>query len=153
MLRGIIQGMKRGFTLVEMLIVIAILAIVSFVAVGFVSNSVPRNQLQTETDALLGMLRRAQERTVNGYEGGPWGVHVEAGSATLFLGNTFATRDAAYDETRTLPSAIGASGSTDVVFEIRSGIPTASATFTLTDHDTSLTRTIIIHAWGTIEQS
>lgn len=147
------ERMTRGFTLAEMLIVVAILAIVSFVAVGFVSNSVPRNQLQTEADALLGMVRRAQERTVNGYASGVWGVHVQAGTATLFLGEAFTTRDVAYDEARTFPVALTPSGSADVVFEIRSGAPTAPAAFTLTDQATSLFRTITIHASGSIESS
>lgn len=142
--------MKRGFTLVEMLLVIAILAIVSFVAVGLVSNSVPRNQLQAQTDALLGMTRRAQERTVNGLEGGVWGVHVEAGQATLFLGESFVARDAAFDETRILPVAVSVSGSTDAVFVRRTGMPQQEASFILTDQATSLTRTITIHASGSI---
>ena len=142
--------MMRGFTLIEMMIVVAILAIIGFVAVGFVSDSVPRNQLQAETDALVGMARRAQSRTIAGQEGDVWGVRVETTRAILFLGDDFAARDAAFDEVRLFPNGVRATGTGEVAFRIRTGTPLASATFILANVDASRSRTVAVNVQGQI---
>jgi prepilin-type N-terminal cleavage/methylation domain-containing protein len=143
---------QKGFTLVELLLVLAIFTIL-FAIVGTISlNSLPSTQLNTQVDQLESMLRKAQARSVSRHADSLWGVHLTSANATLFAGSSYAGRDAAYDEGMVFPSGIIGSGLTDVIFQYRTGATSTTGTITLTHSATGGTRSLTINSTGSVGQ-
>ncbi|MBI4599166.1 type II secretion system protein [Candidatus Uhrbacteria bacterium] len=140
----------RGFTLVELLIVIALTGLLLGGAVVFAFSALPVLQLAAERQAVEDVLRRAQERTVNGDQGGVWGVHLESDRATLFQGTSYVERDLDVDEVRVFPSSVRASGLSDVVFQIRTGETAQTGTITLTVPDAGRSVSLEVNANGLV---
>lgn len=143
---------KKGFTLVELLLVLAIFAIL-FAIVGTISShTLLSSQVKVESDAVEQVLRKAQARTVSRHADSVWGVHIASTSVLLFAGNSYAGRDASYDELRSFPEAISASGLSDIIFQFRTGATVNTGTITLTHGATGERSTISVAATGLVEQ-
>jgi prepilin-type N-terminal cleavage/methylation domain-containing protein len=140
----------RGFTLVEVMVVVAIVAVLAFLAASLGASSYTKSQLSVETEDLILALRRAQSRTVSGYKDGTWGVHLTASGYTLFKGSTYAGRDSSYDEVHTYPPTITGSGLSDVIFVYRTGKTSNTGTITLTLSVDSTTGTVSVNSNGRI---
>lgn len=56
--------MKRGFTLTEVLITIAIIGIISAIMIPSISTYLPSIQLNGDANTILATLRQAQEKTI-----------------------------------------------------------------------------------------
>lgn len=142
---------RPGFTLPELLIVLAtamlLLALTGTIGV----NTFPKHQLRSETQTVVQMLRQAQTFTITRREDSVWGVHLTAADATLFAGASYVARDSDHDQVHVLPAGITPSGLTDVIFEALRGITSDTGTITLTADATSESATITINANGVIE--
>ncbi|MFH1161788.1 MAG: LamG-like jellyroll fold domain-containing protein [Candidatus Jorgensenbacteria bacterium] len=115
---------SAGFTLTELLIVIAISTIIS--VVGFVSlgNYRGRQAVQSAVDEVGAVIRATRQRSMTQEGGGRWGVHfsnssTSVSSYTAFRGYTYAT--GTVDRQYALPSNISfsnpfVSSTYDVVF-------------------------------------
>lgn len=141
---------KRGFTLIEVFISVAIISVIAFIAVGVTGSVFQKNQLAIERDEMLGTIRLAQSRSISGYQDDIWGVHVTSTSYTLFRGSTYAGRDSAYDEVHALPSGVTAAGLTDVIFVIRTGTTSNVGTITLSDERSIDEAILTINANGRV---
>lgn len=144
---------NRGFTLVELLIVLAIIGIVVFLAAGALVSFVPRNHLQLDSERVEQMIHRAQARTISGDEDGVWGVYITATEATLFLGDTYAGRNADYDEVYGFSSEISASGLSEVVFKIRTGETDDTGAITFSSSVMDQAQVLTINALGRVDRS
>jgi prepilin-type N-terminal cleavage/methylation domain-containing protein len=142
----------RGFTLIELVIVLAIMLMLSAIVGTLSSNTLPKNQLQSESETIVENLRRAQALTIAGKQDQLWGVHLTSSTLTLFAGTSYATRDTQYDQVRSLPAGLSVSGLTDVVFEAITGETTNTGTTTLTADATSETVSITVNARGLVEK-
>jgi len=143
---------ESGFTLLELLLSIAIIAIITGMSLPLYAGFQSRNDLDVDTQGVVGMLRRAElyARTMNG--DGPWGVKVQSGSAVLFKGSTYASRDTTVDETDTIPTEITFSGTlSEVVFSKFTATPSATGTVILTHTANNETRTITLNAKGMVD--
>jgi len=143
------KSWESGFTLVELLLSMAMIGIVAGASLPVYFSFYNRNDVSLTTETIASMFRRAQNyaRSVQGDS--QWGVHIQAGSATLFKGATYAARDTAYDETAVINTSITPTGTTDVLFAKLSGAPGSTASVTLTGQANE-TRTIIVNAKGTV---
>lgn len=141
---------RQGFTFIEMMVVIAILAVVVFIAVGVGAGGFTKNQIRTEADSLVSILRLAQSRTVSRHQENVWGVHITSSDYTLFIGDDYTTRDASFDEYHTFPGGIAASGLTDVIFEFRTGETLNVGDVVLSNADTGDSITINVNANGRV---
>ena len=121
---------RMGFTLIEILVVVALLTIVSGLGLIVGMDSYRGYLFRTDRDTLVSLLERARGQAVNNMcigasctNGRPHGVFIDmAGSRyLLFQGATYATRDSAADEVIVASSAIYRSGLSEVVFEQLSG--------------------------------
>jgi len=121
--------MRRGFSTVELLITVAIIAIVAGVTVPLYRHYQIRNDLELAVEQAIQALGRAQLLSQIAQEGSEWGFQVPTG--TLFRGRTYATRNANYDEVYAPPSTITASGLPEVSFSLLDGMPSASGTIVL----------------------
>jgi prepilin-type N-terminal cleavage/methylation domain-containing protein len=112
----------HGFTLVEMLLSVSIITLLVGISVPVYASFVGRT----------------------------WGVSVLSDRAVVIKGTTYATRDAAFDET--IPFGGGVtSTANEITFAKLSGTPTTTGGVTVTQNSTNDTRTVNINAKGTVE--
>ena len=111
----------NGFTLLEILLVIAVLgALLAFTTPAYTTFKL-RNELDTSTNDVVGVLRRAQLVSKLAEEDSGWSVHLDNNQATLFKGSDFLNRDQGSDEIYTPPSSVSFSGLNEVSYGRGSG--------------------------------
>ena len=156
--------LEQGFTLIEIIVVMAMLAMIGSLTLIASLQSFYSSSFRDERDAIVTTLFKARAQAVNNIclgaagactDGRPHGVHFAAGVYTIFQGASYATRDTIADQTFTPSYSISlAPGSfSDVVFEQLSGDATTSpmGVWTLNLQDsTSKTSTITLNSEGQI---
>lgn len=140
-----------GFTLVEMLIVLALTMLLFGVISTIATNTHPKIQLRAETEVVVQTLRHAQAWTLAQKQDSTWGVYRTASDITLFVGSSYATRDPLYDQVHLFPSGITTSGLTEVVFDLLRGTTSNTGNIVLTSTATSESYTISVNANGVID--
>ena len=114
---------SQGFTLVELLIVIALMGIVLTLFLGASGGLFQKHQQAIDTSNALSALRRAQWRTVHGFQDVAWSVRFDESEMTLFLGTDFMQRDTRYDEVTEYSGGVSFEGVEEVTFHRRTGAP------------------------------
>jgi prepilin-type N-terminal cleavage/methylation domain-containing protein len=140
---------NRGFTLFEILLVVALISITAGISIPVYQSFQTRNDLEISGITIAQTLRRAQilSQAVDGDTS--WGVNVAVGNITLFKGESFSLRDAGFDEVFSMPTSISVSGLEEIVFEKFTGEPQNTGTTTLTSINNE-TRSININSKGTV---
>lgn len=138
-----------GFTLIETLLVVAVLSILTGLSVPLFQQTQVQNDLDTSVLTLTQSLRRAQllSQAVEG--DATWGVSVQSGGITLFKGASYAARDPLLDESFSLAASLTPSGLSEVVYSKLDGLPLATGTVTLTS-TANQTKSVTINAKGTL---
>ena len=139
---------NRGFTLLELLLSVAIVALLAGLSLPVYRTLMQKNDLDIATTTIAQSLRRAQilSQAVDGDT--TWGVNAQSNNIVIFKGTSYATRDATFDETFDVPTTIGISGSTEIVFAKFTGLPQTTGTINLSTANDS--RSVTINAKGTI---
>jgi prepilin-type N-terminal cleavage/methylation domain-containing protein len=140
---------QRGFTLVEVLLSVAIISVLAGMSLPVYQSFNNRNELDITTQSLANALRRAQLYSRGSQNDSPWGVEIQSGAITLFKGSVFASRDTAYDEAIVVPANVTISGDGEVLFAKLSGAPDATGSMTLTSINNDI-RTVTINAKGMV---
>lgn len=134
--------MKRpAFTLVEMVLVLAILGIMGAITMPMYRDYQIRNDLNVVTEQVTQGLARARLLSASSKNDTGWGFYIPAG--TLYKGLSYAQRDPAFDEFYPMPSTIKTTGLFDVSYSKIKGIPSATGSITLTTINNDQ-RTILI---------
>ncbi|MEN9881423.1 MAG: hypothetical protein RLZZ308_606 [Candidatus Parcubacteria bacterium] len=139
----------KGFTLIEILVSVACLAIILGMAIPAYTLLQVRNDLDIATNTVASSFRRAQALSSASYGDMTWGVYIATGSILIYKGASYATRDVLYDERVEIAQSIGVSGLTDVLFLKMTGEPNSSGTTTLTSIRNE-TRSITINKKGMV---
>lgn len=139
---------QHGFTLLEVLLSVTIIATLAGVSLPIYNSFAVRNDLDLTTQQVVNTLRRAQTYARGMEEDSAWSVEVQASAVTLFKGTNFAARDTSDDEVVALGSA-SASGLGEVQFAKLTAAPNATGTITITSNANE-TRTITINAKGVV---
>lgn len=141
--------MNKGFTLLEMLLSIAAIAVIAGISVPVYQSFQVRNDLDVAAVTIVQTSRRAQAlaQAVDGDTS--WGIRMQSGSIVMFKGASYAGRDAAFDEIFQVPTSIVPSGVSEIVFTKFSGHPQTTGSITLSSN-TNETRNIAINAKGAI---
>jgi prepilin-type N-terminal cleavage/methylation domain-containing protein len=142
--------MSYGFTLVEALLSMAIIGILAALSAPIYASFQTRNDVDTNTQTVAELLRRANTYARSVKNDNAWGVHVNGATATLFEGTSYAARDTTSDETTIMPSNLTASGLTEVVFAKASGLTSNTGTITITAANTNDTKAITVNAKGMV---
>lgn len=147
----------KGFSLLELLIVISIMALLGAAGAGFYRNFVKNVEVESITKVLAGDLRTARSKAMIGEEGMKWGAHVVnsgAGSIQYYELFSTATNYAAGTvvSTTTLPFGVAfsnpaAGASKDIIFTRISGTTTPE---TITVVSEGSTKSIVITSIGSI---
>ena len=137
----------RGFSLIEVLLSIAMIAILAGLSVPIYNTFQVQNELHIAADTFTQTARRAQSLARSGTHDSDWGVSVQAGQIVLFSGDSYTARDVDRDESFELPTTVTPSGASEVVFDRTDGVPptTPSITFTGSTGDSEI---VAINAWG-----
>lgn len=137
---------QRGVTLPELLLVVALVAIIGASVTPFLSNFILRHSLETTTDNLVGSLRKAQAYAIDGKENGVWGVCLAGSEIRLFAGSCVSP---VFSEDFDLSSTVTISGLSAVTFSRLRGEPSVPLTISLmTDIDS---RTVVLNEAGGID--
>lgn len=142
------RNTNRGFTLVELLLSIAMIGVLSAITAPVWSRIQTKNDLDVATVTLVHSLRRAQALSVASDGDSVWGVETLSGSITVFKGDSYATRDTTYDEVFDLPAAIAVGGPAEITFSKLLGAPSTTGTISLTDGSDSAN--IVINSKGMV---
>lgn len=136
------RNIKRGFTLVELLLSIATIGILSAIVAPVLVGTQTKNDLDMAVSAWVSSLRRAAilSRGVDGDTS--WGVKAQSGSIVLFRGVSYAARDNSFDEVFSEPATITVSGVNEVVMTKFTGYPETTGTTTFSNFSDSATLTI-----------
>lgn len=153
----------KGFTLLEILIVIALFGIVVGLSIPFYQSFQVSNQLDTTTFEIVQALRRAQASTMAGEDNQIFGVHFESQKFVLFRGfrgDIYLPNDQ-YNEINEIPKTLTISTSfgQNISFsKIKGEVslpppPIPAFPWKITLHSTTNESKIIqINAKGTIDQ-
>ena len=147
--RSVKANSSTGFTLLEVLLSIAVITIIAGTAIPVYESFQVRNDLDIAATTFVQSLRRAQVLAEASDGDTSSGVRIDPGSITLFRGTSFASRNSSFDEIFQIPSTISIAGNAEVVFGRFTGLPTTVGSTTLTSI-TNETRTIVTNAKGTI---
>jgi prepilin-type N-terminal cleavage/methylation domain-containing protein len=123
----ILKENKKGFTLIELIVVISIFVIMSGTIGMSLSSFISKNQLETSTQQIVQVLRRAQSYSMMRIKDDQWGVYFDDDgggpnqSFTFFKGSTYGV-DTSYDDVYELENNLSFSninlfgGGDEVVF-------------------------------------
>lgn len=139
----------RGFTMIEILITVSIIAVVALFTIGNGIDTNARADVASEHTTLLELLTHARNQAMNNVNQTPHGVHISSNAFTSFEGLTYNPSDPANKDT-VRNTSVSATGLTDIVFDQLSGRATpSSGSITLSKGDS--TRSITINAEGRID--
>jgi uncharacterized protein (TIGR02145 family) len=95
-----------GFTLIEVLLIVAIFAIILSSAISLTTTQIFESDLEAKSLEVASMIEKAQNHSVTGYRGDVWSIKVLDNDALcndngdcilLFKGRDFSGRDTSYD--------------------------------------------------------
>lgn len=121
---------EKGFTLVEFLISIAVLMIFAGVSIPLYYSLQMQNNLDTTVHTVVRSLRRAQLFSQAVKEDSDWGVRLDAGTITIFKGDSYANSESEFEEVFSTPAVVSFSGVQEVIFTKFSGKPQQTGTIT-----------------------
>ena len=137
-----------GFTLIEIIITLAMIAFLVGLSVPFTMDFYRQYRLDGEQTILVSILRSARARSLTSQGGASHGIHVASSQFTLFEGSSYAARNEALDEIFDRSSAVSISAPAELVFSRITGL-TASVSFTL--NDAIQQKKIYVNTEGTID--
>lgn len=123
---------QKGFTLIEILIVIVLMALIGFLSSLIYSHIKASNDLQNTLSLAITSATRARTRAQSGDNDSPWGIKFDS-TITVFKGSSFATRDAAFDEVTPIAATISPSGNLEIIFNKLTGYPNVTSTIVITN--------------------
>lgn len=137
---------RKGYTLVELLLTVALITILATISAGFYARFINQNGQANTVDRIVGSLRKAQTYAMSGKNNSSFGVSFNSSKIYLYQGPSFAARNAAFDETFDVPGSVAVTGLTEINFTKITGAPnTAGAVFVTSNNDT---KTLTVNSLG-----
>jgi prepilin-type N-terminal cleavage/methylation domain-containing protein len=151
-------SIKKGFTALELLIVVGILGLVALITLASFYAYQKNNALEYAATRVVGLLEEARNSTMSSKNDIRYGVHFETTEAVLFEGNSY-TAGATGNKSVTLGQGVTfsviniAGGGSNIVFDRLTGQTSMFGTTTLSiTTDVVKTIDIVVHKTGLIEQ-
>lgn len=121
----------RGFTIIEVILVIAVAGVILTLTTPLIMPIIDRGQLTGSTNQIVKSLRTAQQYAQGVKNDSPWGVYLTANTMTIFAGISYATRNAALDVSTSISPPINITSGAEIVFNKLTGAPTSQTTTTI----------------------
>lgn len=146
----------RGFTLVELAIVIGIFAVIIGIVGGFVGASTTKSDLRYAATQALEDTRRAQWQTMSGEDHSAWSVHFDTQQFVLFKGVSYNALDpdnlvTSVESPLTISSISLNGGGNDVLFDHVFGNSSTYGFISFTNAVTGETLTMNINQIGSVD--
>ncbi|PJC65463.1 MAG: hypothetical protein CO020_00525 [Candidatus Colwellbacteria bacterium CG_4_9_14_0_2_um_filter_50_12] len=133
---------QKGFTLLEIIIVVALFAILAALGL-FIGLDLYRGYaLASERSTVVNILEKARSQSVNNINQTPHGVHFTGSAYVIFQGASYASRDQSYDEVITSAPGVTAGGVTETVFTQLEGSANPTGEVTVSNGLKSMTISI-----------
>ncbi len=148
---------RKAFTLMEVMIVIALMLLISSISLGVFRNILSRQKVEKDAEGAYTYLQRARNQTLVGEGGFQYGVSFATTSMTLFKGTSYTPGDPNLVIFTLLNNSVIQNvnltgGTHQVYFNKISGKPSATGTVEVVSKtDSSIKEVIIIHATGLTE--
>jgi prepilin-type N-terminal cleavage/methylation domain-containing protein len=143
----------KGFTLIELIIVIALMAIVAALSLPFLQTSQVKSDLNSSTQEIVQILRQTQQQAAAGKNNDSWGAYFNNGekSLVIFKGANFANRDTDYDLKISYPDSFSlvTDFGPEIIFTLHSGLPSPEGQIILSDQNNE-SKIIIINSLGQV---
>lgn len=120
-----------GFTLIELVVVIAVSVVVFGFAFGVGSNFYGNQALIAERDSVLNLLRRARTKAMNNVGQSDHGLYIATTTYVVFEGSSYAARSQDFDEAFPRSNGAAISGPTEIVFTALEGASSVSGTISI----------------------
>ena len=138
--------LRPGLTLIEIIMVIAIIVILGAATTPFLSSFVLRNNTETSQDKVISSIRKAQNYAMNGKSNATWGVCISSNSVRMYSGSCSSpTTSEDFD----IPSTVTITNLNDTTFSKRRGEPSAAMSVTVSS--SIETKTITVNTAGGME--
>lgn len=121
---------QKGFSFIELLLVIAIIAIIAVSSAPFITRFLTQNYLEVSTDKVVSTIRKAQSYAMSNKDNSTWGFCETGGGIRLYRGTCAAPL---YSEDFDL-SKVTVNGLSDIYFSGssgRRGEPSGAITITI----------------------
>jgi prepilin-type N-terminal cleavage/methylation domain-containing protein len=138
----------RGFTLLELTVVVALTLLLTGLGIGFTLIYVRGQTLERSVESVVGEIRRAQTDAL-AQTLGDRGVAVFADRVVRFSGSSYATRAQSLDTTTSFVQPVAVGGDSEFVFPAGSVAPDAAGTMTLSDQ--SRFADLTVNAYGVLQ--
>ncbi|MBI4038375.1 prepilin-type N-terminal cleavage/methylation domain-containing protein [Candidatus Daviesbacteria bacterium] len=142
----------KGFTFIELILVLAIMLTLSVMAPSFYSRFILQNVVDNAKDQLSGSLRKAQVYSMTGKQGSSWSVNFGSNTITLYKGTSFPGRDSSFDEKFSVNPNVSISWASDISFTKATGLPTPASGATITISSGSNSKTVIVNSQGVVNR-
>lgn len=133
-----IKDPRNGYTLAELLIVIAVITILSLVSLAGFVNRRNNSQLDSTAASIVGLLREAQSRSVSQSGSASWGVRFDNGDKPFFAlfsvpygTSTVAGHNALSAWVAYSTSSVASGSHAEVIFSQVSGTASGSSTISV----------------------
>ncbi len=133
---------ERGFTMIEILLVMAIIAIVTTFSAVFYSRFLTQNAVANAADQVAGQIQKARIYAMSGKQNSNWGVSFTSPILTLYSGASYAARNPSLDEKFRINSNVSVTGLLDLNIARATGVPGAVTTVTISAGNNIKTVTI-----------
>lgn len=156
------MGKKQGFSLIEIVIVSAIIGVLAVVSITNLFSRRGPEELNSTTKKIVSLLREAQNRSISQASSTGWGVHFENSTSTTpfyalfassYTSNTIVGYYSLPPSIRYSTSSIAQGNSLDISFTQITGLPSNSASIVLellTGNNVSASSTIVVESSGVI---
>jgi prepilin-type N-terminal cleavage/methylation domain-containing protein len=104
---------QTGFTLVEILVVLAIIALLAGIIMPSLSGFHNQQALRNTTEDMLSLLNEARSDTLGSLNATDYSVLIQSNQATYFIGDTFSSTDPS-NKTITFDQAVAVSPTTGI---------------------------------------
>ena len=149
-----------GFSIIEMIIVIAILAVLATVVVTNFPSFLSNSSLNNNTQQFVSVLKLAQNRALASENYSQFGIYINTGVSPhqyiSFKGASYTSRDTSADKVYVLDSTvefygINLGGGSEIVFDKLTGASEETGDISIRiKNDTSKSKTVYITSSGTV---
>lgn len=147
---------SRGFTLIELIIVLGIIAVISGIISSTFIESRRVQAVDRDAETVVEVIRSARSKTLSSQNASVYGVHIDSTSVTLFAGLTYVAGAMGNIVTQLTASEIIATtsltgGGSDIVFKRLTGETNQNGTITIASSRIPKSRIITIFNTGMVE--